>query len=178
MHPFKHFKVITKHRHMVIYHCFKCGIPIRGLLHDLSKYTPTEFFRGAKYFLGTKSPNEAERNEKGYSFAWMHHQGRNKHHFEFWRDYNPATRSIEPVKMPYVYLIEMFCDRVAASKNYQGKNYTQNHPLDYFNNSPTTRYIHPETAYELEFLLKMLIERGEKETFSFIKNRIKNKYTY
>ncbi len=178
MHPFKHFKVITKHRHLVIYHCFKCGIPLRGLLHDLSKYTATEFLRGARYFLGTKSPNEAERRDNGYSVAWMHHQGRNKHHFEFWHDYNPQTKSIEPVKMPYVYLAEMFCDRVAASKNYQGENYTNSHPLEYYRQSFTTKYIHPETSAELEFLLKMLIEKGENETFSFIRKRIKSKYTY
>jgi len=178
MHPFRHFKVITKHRHKVIYHCFRCGILFRGLLHDLSKYSPTEFFRGAKYFLGTKSPNEAERIQNGYSVAWMHHQGRNKHHFEFWHDYDPKKRCVVPVKMPYKFVVEMFCDRVAASKIYQGEKYVDKHPLEYFNNSFTTKYIHPDTARELEALLTMLAEKGENETFDFIKKRIKCKYTY
>lgn len=178
IHPIKHFKVITKHRHKVIYHCAKCGIFLQGLKHDLSKYTPSEFISGAKYFLGTRSPNEEERRVQGYSKAWIHHQGRNKHHFEYWKDYNMQTHLIEPVKMPYRYVVEMFCDRVAASKIYQDKNYTEKHPIEYFMRSKKTRAIHPQTSEELEYLLKMLSEKGEKETFNFIKKRIKNKYDY
>ncbi|MCQ2386224.1 MAG: DUF5662 family protein, partial [Clostridia bacterium] len=83
MHPFRHFRTITKHRHQVIRHCFKAGIGFQGLFHDLSKYSLTEFIPGAKYYLGTKSPNEKERELFGYSSAWLHHKGRNKHHFEF-----------------------------------------------------------------------------------------------
>ncbi len=178
MYPIKHFKVITKHRHKVIMHCAKCGILWQGLRHDLSKYTPAEFVSGARYYLGTRSPNEEERRLYGYSKAWIHHQGRNKHHFEYWKDYNPVSHLIEPVKMPYRYVAEMFCDRVAASKIYQGKNYTDKHPIDYFTRSKATRIIHPETSEQLELLLQMLHDKGEKETFNFIKQRIKNKYSY
>lgn len=178
MHPIKHFIVITKHRHMVIYHCMKAGIFLQGLRHDLSKYSPSEFIPGAKYFTGTKSPNESERRDIGYSKAWMHHQGRNKHHFEYWRDYNHEKRIIMPVKMPYRYVAEMFCDRVAASKIYQGKNFTEKHPIDYFMRSKATRLIHPETSDELELLLRMLEKDGEKRTFAFLKKRIKSNYEY
>ncbi|MBR3932339.1 MAG: catalase [Clostridia bacterium] len=178
IHPIKHFKVITKHRHKVISHCFKAGILWQGLRHDLSKYSPTEFISGAKYFLGTRSPNEEERNKIGYSKAWIHHQGRNKHHFEYWKDYNMKTHLMEPVKMPYKYVVEMFCDRVAASKIYQGEKYRSMHPLEYFENGKKTRVIHKDTSDELELLLKMLAEKGEKETFKFIKQRIKSGYSY
>lgn len=178
MHPIKHFMVITKHRNQVIIHCAKCGIFWQGLLHDLSKYTPTEFFQGAKHFIGNRSPNEGERATKGFSSAWMHHQGRNKHHFEYWKDYNLATRRLSPVKMPYRYVIEMFCDRVAASKIYQGAQYSDSHPLAYFMRSKATREIHPETSNELEFLLTELATHGEKHTFRIIKQRIKDKYQY
>ena len=177
-HPIKHFKVITKHRHKVIYHCYKSGILWQGLLHDLSKYSPSEFISGAKYFLGTRSPNEEERRTIGYSKAWIHHQGRNKHHFEYWKDYNPVTHIIEPVKMPYKYVVEMFCDRVAASKIYQGDKYKTTHPLEYFEKSKKTRMIHKSTSDELERLLKMLAENGEIETFKYIKDKIKSRYTY
>lgn len=94
MHPIKHFKTITKHRHAVIRNCFKAGIPLQGLRHDLSKYLPSEFIPGAKFYQGTRSPNEAEREKYGYSAAWLHHKGRNKHHFEYWTDYNPAERRV------------------------------------------------------------------------------------
>lgn len=166
---YKHFITITKHRHKVISHCFKAGVPIRGLLHDLSKYSPEEFFQGAKYYLGTRSPNEGERHDRGYSIAWMHHKGRNKHHFEYWTDYNPKSKLVEPVKMPVKYVKEMFCDRVAASKIYQGKNYTDKHPLEYFLNAKGRRIIHPETSDFLEKLLTILAENGEKAAFDYIK---------
>ena len=154
-------------------HCFKAGIPIRGLLHDLSKYSPSEFFAGVKYFQGTRSPNERERELFGYSKAWMHHKGRNRHHFEYWNDVNPKSKRYEPVKMPIKYLKEMFCDRVAASKIYQGKNYVDSHPLDYFKRGRAADYMHKDTANMLEKWLIMLKEEGEKATFEQIK-KLKN----
>ena len=153
----------------MIQHCFKAGILWRGLMHDLSKYSPSEFFVGTKFYLGTRSPNEGEREAYGYSLAWMHHKGRNRHHFEYWTDYNPETKCIAPVKMPIVFVKEMFCDRVAASKIYQGKNYTQKHPLEYFLRGKTRRSIHPETSALIEDWLTRLAENGERETFKYIR---------
>lgn len=164
-----HFRTITKHRHKVIAHCARAGILWQGLRHDLSKYSPTEFLAGARYYQGTRSPNEAEREAYGYSKAWLHHKGRNRHHFEYWFDYDPVTKTNQPVKMPLNYVIEMFCDRVAASKIYQGKNYTDRHPLEYFLKAKGTRVIHKETSDFLEKLLTMLAEEGEKNTFFYIK---------
>ncbi len=174
MHPFKHFHTITKHRHKVIYHCFKTGIGCQGLFHDLSKYSPTEFVPGAKYYLGTRSPNEKERELFGYSLAWMHHKGRNKHHFEYWVDINPQTKRYDPVPMPLRYITEMFCDRVAACKIYRGKDYTDSSALEYFLRGNARSKMHPETADMLEEWLRMLSEKGEKETFAHIKKINKN----
>ncbi len=170
MHPIKHFKTITKHRHKVIYHCAKAGILWQGLFHDLSKYTLTEFIPGAKYYIGTRSPNEIERETFGYSTAWIHHKGRNRHHFEYWTDISPKTHLYEPVKMPLRFVKEMFCDRVAASKIYQGENYTDSHPIEYFIRGKAKRVIHKETSDLLEKLLTMLAEKGEKETFEYIRS--------
>ena len=169
IHPIKHLKVICHHRHLVIKHAAKAGIFWQGLGHDLSKFSPVEFFTGAKYFLGNRSPNERERELFGYSSAWLHHKGRNKHHFEYWNDVNPKTKRYEPVKMPTKYLVEMFCDRVAASKTYQGENYTDEHPINYFLRGNARLSMHPETAETLEMLLRMLAEKGEAETFKFIR---------
>lgn len=163
---------------MVIRHCAKAGILWQGLRHDLSKYTPTEFLTGAKYYLGTRSPNEAEREAYGYSRAWLHHKGRNRHHFEYWFDYNPKERRNMPVKMPLKYVIEMFCDRVAASKIYQGENYTEDHPIEYFERGRTLRVIHHETSDLLERLLRMLSEKGEKDTFAYIRQYLKTHKDY
>lgn len=166
-----HFMTINKHKYKVMVHCYKAGIFWQGLRHDLSKYSPSEFIVGARYYSGQRSPNEAEREVYGYSGAWLHHKGRNKHHFEYWNDYNPKTKQIEPIEMPLRYVKEMFCDRVAASKTYLKGTYTNTHPLDYFLNGKERRNgaIHPATSKLLEEWLMMLATKGEEETFNHIK---------
>ena len=143
---------------------------MQGLLHDLSKYSPSEFFVGAKYYQGNRSPNEAEREAYGYSKAWMHHKGRNRHHFEYWTDYDPKTKELTPVEMPLKYVKEMFCDRVAASKIYLGDKYTDEAPINYFLKGKGRRLIHPKTSDLLEQFLVMLRDEGEEKTFAYIRS--------
>ena len=169
----KHFRTITKHRHQVIKNCFRAGIPFRGLLHDLSKYGITEFSKGIKYYQGTRSPNEGEREAYGYSLAWIHHKGINKHHFEHWTDYDYVTKQIVPIKMPRKYVAEMFCDRVAASKIYLKDKYTDDAALNYFMKAKKTRFIHKETSDEIEYLLTTLAKKGEKAAFAEVKRYLK-----
>ena len=164
-----HFRTITRHRHAVIRHCAKAGIFWQGLGHDLSKYGPAEFWRGVKYYQGTRSPNVQERLEKGYSAAWLHHKGRNRHHYEYWTDYDAKKRVVVAVKMPLRYVKEMFCDRVAASKIYKGRDYTSAHPLEYYRGGMDGRLIHPETAALLEKLLVMLRDEGEEAVFAHLR---------
>lgn len=165
-----HFKTITKHRHLVMLHCFKAGIPLQGLMHDLSKYSPAEFLVGVKYYQGTRSPNVAERLEKGYSSAWLHHKGRNKHHYEYWFDNNRDHDSLFPVKMPTKYIIEMFCDRVAACKVYKKDAYTDRSSIEYYNIHDYRVEMDPDTRAMLELLINMLAEKGERETFKYIRH--------
>ncbi len=165
-----HLKTINRHRHLVIRHCRKAGIFWQGLFHDLSKYTPTEFFAGIRYYSdGKKSPNEAQRLEFGYSLAWLHHKGRNLHHFEYWNDYNPSEGKVLPVPMPKNWMKELLCDRLAASKIYRGKNYTQAHPLDYFLKGKSRRFIAKETSDIIEYFLTVLAEQGEEQFFKELK---------
>ena len=173
MHPIKHFRTITKHRNLVARYCRKCGIGWQGLRHDLSKYSPTEFWPGAKYYQGTRSPNEKERELFGYSAAWLHHKGRNKHHHEYWNDLNPATKCYEPVPMPTRYVAEMFCDRVAASRIYRGKAYTDRDAYDYYLRGNTRAKVHPATADRLEGWLKLLAEQGEDVALAAVKAAVK-----
>lgn len=164
-----HLNTVITHRHNVIVHCKKAGILGQGLKHDLSKFSPTEFIPGVKYFQGTRSPNEGERADLGYSLAWMHHKGRNRHHYEYWTDYHAVTKNNGPVEMPVKYVIEMFCDRVAACKTYLKDKYTDGSALAYYANKKGHRNIHPETQKLLETLLTMLAEKGEDETFAYIR---------
>lgn len=172
MKAIEHLKTITKHKIKVMQGCFSVGLYKQGLLHDLSKYMPSEFLVGAKYYQGDRSPNNAEREDKGYSEAWIHHKGRNKHHYEYWTDYSGEHGDIEPVKMPIRYLIEMFEDRVAASKIYRGENYVESDPLAYFNKGHAQKHMHPKTAAQLNFLLTMLANKGEEYTNNYIRKNI------
>ena len=176
MKAWQHFKTITHHRRLVRNGCFQVGLYWQGLVHDLSKYSPAEFSIGAKYYQGTRSPNAAEREEKGYSEAWMHHKGRNRHHYEYWTDLSPVTRNYDAVPMPRKYLVEMVMDRRAACMTYQGKNYTPGSALIYYDNSREKSLMHPQTQQELRYLLVMLRDKGEKETFRYLKDHVlKNK---
>ena len=170
-----HLTTIIHHRHKVMIHCLKAGIFRHGLTHDLSKFSPTEFIPGVIYFQGDRSPNEREREVDGYSKAWLHHKGRNRHHFEYWTDYSPITRRLEPVPMPDEYIIEMFCDRLAASKIYNKEKYNDSCPLEYFMRGKKSRMIEKRTSDKIEFLLRMLEEKGEDYTFRYIRRLVRKK---
>ena len=169
MKAWQHLRTINHHKWLVLCGCFRVGLYWQGLTHDLSKYTPTEFLVGARYYQGTRSPNAAEREEKGYSEAWMHHKGRNRHHYEYWNDMNKQTRRYESVPMPRKYLVEMVMDRIAACKTYQGKAYTSGSALEYYLKSMERSLMHPQTQRELEYILTMLRDKGEQETFRYLK---------
>lgn len=167
----QHFRTITKHKTLVMKECFQVGLYRQGLLHDLSKYTWTEFKIGCKYYQGNRSPNNAEREMVGYSSAWLHHKGRNKHHYEYWIDYGTGDKdkSMEGMKMPVRYVVEMFLDRIAASKTYQGTAYTNRDPLIYYEQGKGYYLMHKDTAALLEKLLVMLAKEGEESTYSYIR---------
>ena len=172
-----HLKTITKHKLLVMDLCFRCGMPAQGLLHDLSKYSITELRTGARYYLGTRSPNAEEKDEKGYSEAWLHHKGRNKHHFEYWIDPSGAQPY---VKMPLKYALEMVCDRISACKAYHGKNYQDGDALAYYQSRRhrSDAYMHPETAMLLEELLTRLRDEGEEKTTAYMRWLLKHPEHY
>ena len=178
MKAWKHFCTITEHKWLVMKHCFKIGLYWQGLMHDMSKYTPTEFIPGCKYYQGYRSPNNAEREDKGYSSAWLHHKGRNKHHYEYWIDYGLQVRGMTGMKMPNKYVAEMMMDRIAASKIYEGDKYDQHQPLAYYEQGKDGYMIHAETQALLSYLLHMLDEQGEEATFAFIRREIVGKDEY
>lgn len=171
----RHFATITHHRMIVYQLCVAAGIPWQGLTHDLSKYSPIEFMTGVRYFQGSFSPNAAERELEGYSGAWLHHKGRNRHHFEYWTDILKGYGgALVGVPMPTRYVIEMFCDRIAASKVYEKENYHDDSALRYFSRELGLSGLpmHPDTQAFLLVLLEMLADEGEEATFRFIRENI------
>ena len=178
---FGHLGTITRHKWLVGVLCFRAGLIRQGLAHDFSKYSPSEFWVGVHYYQGWRSPNAAERDEKGYSSAWLHHKGRNKHHFEYWADImrvpdgaGGTKPAWAPCPMPKRYVVEMFCDRIAASKVYLKDAYTDASALEYFNREVGSEpgLMHPETRELLLSLLTMLAEEGEKAVFAHIRKNV------
>lgn len=155
---FGHLRVVNKHRFKVFCLCCKANIPIRGLLHDLSKYSKEEFIESARYFgEGKFSPIRTCKNEKGYSNAWIHHKNHNKHHYEYWYDYNAP---LECPIIPFKYFLEMICDSFAAGQTYQGKNWTKEYQLSYWNKVKDKAILHPKYRKLLDKVYQEVSEKG------------------
>lgn len=171
MHIWGHFKTITRHKLMVMKLCFRVGLYRQGLMHDFSKYSWTEFSKGIRYFQGNRSPNNYEREVNGLSLSWLHHKGRNRHHFEYWLDYDPkAPGNIAGMLMPRKYIAEMVCDRIAASRVYEKAAYTQASAGRFFYRSAGRYLMHDTTRRELGFLLSYLAVYGEDRALSYIRS--------
>ena len=167
---FGHLRTVFHHKHLVFRYCCKAGIPLRGFLHDWSKFSPTEFFPSVKYYTdGKHSPTVGERKDKGYSAAWLHHKGRNKHHFKYWIEFNWKNQILYTCPMPLKYVKEMFCDRLAATRTYLKSNYTDRAPLEYYLARDERKFMHEQTYTLLEILLVKLAAEGEDAVFSYIK---------
>jgi len=168
---FKHLATVTRHRRTVRKLCFKCGLIKQGLTHDLSKFSPAEFWSGVKYYQGNRSPQAKEREVIGYSAAWLHHKGKNKHHFEYWTDYADGRRVC--VEMPPEYLAEMICDRIAASKTYLKDKYDKSYPLKYLEERTDKEGMNPNTLNALRYFLTLLKNNGEDYMFKELKKFVK-----
>lgn len=161
----KHFITITKHKWIVFVLCCKAGEPWRGFMHDWSKYSPTEFFESIKYYTGKCSPIHVCRKIKGYSNAWLHHKGRNKHHHEYWYDYNTEEKT--PI-MPYKYAVEMVCDNLSAGMVYNGKKWTKSTQLEYWLKVESRKKVNP---YINKFAKTVFTEVSKKGINPVIKKK-------
>lgn len=167
----KHTALVLKHKWLVFKFCTKIGIPFRGLIHDMSKFSPTEFWESVKYYNGEKSPIELCRRENGYSKAWLHHKGRNKHHYEYWYDRNAP----EPTPIiPYKYVAEMICDKLAASITYNGKKWTNSSELEYWMHERERVAVNSKVSDMLTDLFEQVARDGIEKTIT--KKNIKNLY--
>lgn len=158
-HILKHLHTINKHRFHVFVNCCRCGIPFRGLVHDLSKYSPSEFFVSARNYSGVRSPIANERKEEfGYSKAFIHHTRRNKHHYEYWVDV--TTGDIILIPMPYKYALECCCDMISASMVYNGKKFRRDMPLSFFLKVESKSMMHSATKKFVKEVLSRYRDTG------------------
>ena len=158
-----HFNLVNKHRFKVFKLCCKAGIPFRGLVYDLSKYSPTEFFESAKYYNGGHSPIYNCKKENGYSKAWLHHKGRNKHHHEYWYDYAAPNQC---ALIPYKYTVEMICDTLAAGMTYQKDKWTLDYQLKYYLNDRKRKHINPQIDAILLEVYELVSQKGINEVIN------------
>lgn len=166
----KHFCLILRHRHRVFINCVRCGIPWRGLVHDLSKFSPAEFWESAKYYQGNRSPIGVCRRATGVSRAWLHHKGRNPHHIEYWLD---GDCPVTPM-MPYAYAVECVCDKFAATRTYAGRDYDPSLPLAHWLRYGNKVEGNPYTMDFIETVFRDAEKRGERAVL----NRRYMKETY
>ncbi len=158
----KHLHTVNVHRWNVFILCCKAGFPWRGLTHDLSKFSLEEIRESVKYYKksnGKYSPLLAAKKDIGYSTAWLHHFGRNKHHFEYWYDYAAPTPT--PI-IPFKYMVEMVCDRIAACKVYNKGHYKDSDPYDYFMKRKDKYMLNEKMSKFLEIVFDDLKNNGEK----------------
>lgn len=160
---FLHFGLVCNHKWKVFKLCCKIGEPWRGLVHDFSKFSPTEFIESCKYYVGIHSPITEAKKDKGYSEAWLHHKGRNKHHPEYWVD------DIAPDKtpiIPYKYAAEMICDKMAAGMAYEKEKFSEQYELDYWNKEKQYEKINSKTEQFVTAILEQAAEEGINKTFT------------
>lgn len=176
---FLHLKKILTHKYYVAKYCFKVGLYWQGITHDLSKFSPIEFWESVKYYKGTSSPINEAKKDLGYSSAWQHHKGRNPHHYEYWTDkYDEGTVCI---KMPYKYAVEMVCDYISAARAYLGDKFTYVGEFEWWLKKKETAKMHKDTAYFLTIVFSDLAEmerEGHNPDNYLTKKNIKGMWDY
>lgn len=168
---FKHTALVARHRYCVFVYCCRAGIPWRGFVHDLSKFSPEEFFESVRWYQGNRSPIGVCRRQCGMSYAWLHHKGRNKHHLEYWLDGDCTEQPL----MPYKYAVECICDKLAATRVYNGKNYNPEKLLNHWYKYGNRVGANPKTMKFLEAVFVEIAERGEKNVIN--KKRLREIYS-
>lgn len=168
---FKHLKTVIKHKWAVFKLCVKAGIPWQGIIHDLSKFSITELRESIKYYNGKRSPLAIAKETNGYSLAWLHHSGRNKHHYQYWYDYEAPNPTPD---IPFKYVVEMICDSLAAGITYRGKEWTKEYQLSYWNRSKEKARISPSLRNMLDEVYETVAKEGLDKVIN--KKRLREMY--
>lgn len=168
LNALKHIKTISTHKWYVFKFMYKCGRPLQGFLHDISKFSYTEFHESIKYYTGKRSPIDGAKDDQGYSLSLFHHMGRNKHHSIYWVDI--SFGQVVPCKMPYKYLVELICDTLAAGKTYLKDNWNVGSPLEYYLNKDYKSFLHDETRALIYSIYLNILNYGLDDTFNKLKN--------
>lgn len=142
---FKLLRRVIIHKFWVAYYCFQLGLYWQGITHDLSKFSITEIKGALKYWNDSKSSLAYEKELKGYSATFLHHRGRNPHHYEYW--IHSLDEGGVPAEMPRKYVLELICDYLAACRTYGGD---PKHEFSWWVVHSPKMKIHPKTKEFIE----------------------------
>ncbi len=156
---------VIRHKRYVFRWCCKAGMPLRGLLHDLSKFSPVEFWESVRYFSETESPINVSKRVNGYSMAWQHHKGHNPHHYEYWMD--RMDEGGFPLQMPKKYAYEMICDYLGAGQAYNPEGWNFAKEYQWWENRVQSlpMAMHPKTK---RFVTTVLARLADAERMGII----------
>lgn len=104
-----YLKYVLKHKWFVFIECLKIIQPWHGIVHDLSKFLPSEFIPYARWFYGKGD----DKDKESFDVAWCLHQHRNKHHWDYW-----IMSNGKPVPMPSKYVMQMIADWRAMGRTF------------------------------------------------------------
>lgn len=131
MKHFRYLKYVLRHKWFVLLKCIDFGIGWRGIVHDISKFSPSEWFPYVDKFYGGPWEKYSDRhgdarNFPGYKYtqewvderfrtAWLHHQRRNPHHWQYWVLRNDDG-TIVCLEIPRKCALEMVADWWGAGR--------------------------------------------------------------
>ena len=146
----QHFSLlltVLHHKVIVFYYGYLMGLGIIQLLvHDWSKFTPSEWFG---YLQFNRIVNGGANDDEMKDYCFLHHQNRNPHHFEYWITCDRATGKIKPMRMPLNYVTEMIVDWIAANRVYNRGNQLldQSRQMKFLQTNKDN--IHPNTRIDI-----------------------------
>lgn len=149
MHYFKYIDYVFRHKFYVLIECFKRGIFLRGILHDLSKFLPSEFFAYSEFLYNPKTITTHDEFRK----AVLLHKRRNKHHWEYWVMRDDAKYEEVVFPMDIDYATEMICDWVGTGKavgNLSPKNDPYKEVREWYIEHNDQLVLHPYTRNYIE----------------------------
>jgi len=149
LHDLKYFGYVLKHKAYVFVECLKLGIPLKGLTHDMSKFSKDEWDGYVRTFI---SKDKSEETKKLFDYAWLHHQHINPHHWQFWLQVsglNGGGNTVQARPMSDVFIKEMLADWRAMARNFGNDSI-----YEWYQENKEFMVLHSETRRTLHSLMK------------------------
>ena len=154
-------KYVIRHKWFVTIECFRRGLVWQGIAHDISKFRPSEWFPYARHFHNADGSKRDARDKTGYykptdtgdkafDFAWLLHQKRNRHHWQWW--ILPEDEGgVNILEIPTRYVDEMLCDWIGAGRAQGVEEWWD--PTPWYEKNKAKMQLHEDTRDFVEYRL-------------------------